>query len=208
MANNTFDSWSDVASYLTDNYTVVDEKDDGGSSKKSQSYGTLTEARAKVRGLLKEIRRVCSDAPWNMNGIIVDADIKVVSNSNGRIVINVPFRAKAYRQSISEIHPHYSFLPVLMDRGWTVNGVMGTTRDRASSYYGRPAWKTYRNKDGKKVAEWKSGRPSFMYFAGTHELESVINKFNKENAVRGMRAELQFTEEMLGWIPGHYIQSL
>lgn len=208
MSDDVFDSWAELGGYLKDNYIVEaddSESSDVGSSKNSgikkgsiskggkKNKATLrVTSREKTADLLKEIRHICAEAPWNLRGIINNEDIQIRDDFKGNIVVTVPFRNKAYKQNVSK--RHYSFIPVLMDRGWV------------TKYASIPGY-TPGTRQGKKELK-ESGRPTFAYFAGTHELTAAIDKFNRENASLGMRAQLEFTEDMLGWVPNHYITSL
>lgn len=200
MSDDAFDSWAELSGYLKDNYIVeaddsedsdVDSSKNSGIKKGNVSKGgkknkaTLRVAsREKTADLLKEIRHICANAPWNLRGIINNEDIQIRDDFKGNIVVTVPFRNKAYKQNLFK--HHYSFIPVLMDRGWVTKYAPGTRQGRIKA----------------------AGRPTFVYFAGTHELTVAIDKFNRENASLGMKAQLEFTEDMLGWVPDHYITSL
>ena len=189
--NNIFNSWGDLGDYLSENFDVVaDESSQSHSSIGSRSIVkrgkgtpdagtplsfTKTRIRRYAESLLKEVRRVCSESPWNMRGVIDNHDLWIDDDGAGHLTVIVPFRSTAYRSNINK--QHYSFLPVLMDKGWRNHKYLGPT----------------------------SPTPTFMSFTGTHELQSVIDKFNKEHAKMGMVASLEYQEEDLGWIPGKYI---
>ena len=224
MPKDSFDSWDAMADYFSSHYMVIQDPNQAPSRSKrgssiSKGKGTTgspltkVEIRNRVKELLSEIRAACSAPPWNLRGIISDATIKIEDQPDGSIVVTVPFNSKAYKQNIVKSQSHYSFIPILMSRGWSVHGAQ-ESYNPDPSYHGNATWEVKRHRDvyggtnNKKVAVWQYGRPSFEYFVGTGELDRIIENFNAKYAKDGFFAMLDYDEDTLGWIPGHYIKSL
>ena len=168
MDNLKFDSWEELKTWM--------KSDDveGVTSSTRKTTRPLTTARVRLQELLNEIRTICQTSPWNMKGVIYNADIRAQEFGNGKHVVYAPFRINAWRPSKWDWYD--SFIPVLMDRGWL--------------------WKDEKpNKKGRSF-------PTYQYFIGTHEIEAAISRFNAKNAALGFRAYFDVEDDSRVWPTG------
>lgn len=191
MSSSSFNSWGDLKKYCGDYIqqasTTVSSKGSNGSSSNTGYSGRArninkTKARQVANKLKSEIRAACSAPPWNIKNIF--DTLKVDSDENGRISVSMPFTNRAYLPSKFEKDRHYSFIPVLMDMGWTTKFASKNSITNGLT------------------------RPTFGHFEGTHAIKSIINSFNRTYAPHGYHAEFVYDESQLGWIPGQYIKGL
>lgn len=183
---NSFDNLNELKKYFRANYEVTDgisrnSTNIQGATQRRANNVTKIKARQVANKLEHNIRSACSAPPFNLHGIF--DQLKINTLENGVIVVTIPFTERAYKESKFESDRHYSFMPILIDKGWTT--------------------KFAKNKNFASVSS-----PTLAYFVGTGELTRIINSFNKAYAPHGYRATLEYDEGMLGWIPDQYIKSL
>lgn len=183
---HSFDNLNELKEYFRDNYEVTDgisrnSTNIQGANQRRVNSVTKTKARQVANKLQQNIRSACSAPPFNLHNIFDQLKIEILEN--GTIVVTIPFTKRAYKESKFKSDRHYSFIPILLDRGWTT--------------------KFAKNKNFRNVSY-----PTFAYFVGTGELTRIINSFNRAYASQGYRVVLEYDEGMLGWIPGQYIKSL
>lgn len=205
--DNKFNSFGDLGHFLLANQKTMTVGSISNSKTISKDKGDNAQlTRAKIRTitneLMSEIKTACSLPPWGLHNIFENGSLKITEFPNGNIQVTVPFTNASYKKSIAKKNAHYSFIPILMSRGWSVHGAQGD--GSPVEYQVTTHRKVYGGTSNKKVTVFSSGGPTFRYFAGTGELDRIINNFNAKYAPLGIRVTLDYSEDDLGWIPGHY----
>ena len=158
---------ANISSYYKENKEVAAEL--------TRSYVQNNDAHLKA--LAKELEAaIMSNAHsrWHFSGLF--ETMEIVVSDDGRIKVQIPFDGNsAYRPNKVKSQPHYSFLPVLADIGWSVHGY-------------------------NKVSRLNPDTPTFLYFGGDSFIRDAISEFNNKHASEGIVAEFVYTENDLGWL--------
>lgn len=191
MARQIYDTWDELLSDWEANPNITGSGTTGSRGSSSGSGSGVPspamshkELRGIVQELLREIRNACSSPPWHLHSIFYNNPMTITDNPDGSISVSVPFTEKSYRRNLFD--DHYSFIPLLMDQGWIVH------RETASKYPATAAL-TY---------------PTFERFVGTKAMQTVIDNFNAKYAPKGISAQLNYDDDSLGFVKGHYMTSL
>lgn len=166
----TAKTWDELAANISAYY----KEDSQAAAAIAKSY--IENNDDYLKQLAKELELAIlanAHSRWHFAGLFEMMEITYDDNS---IKVNIPFnKANTYRPNIVKSQPHYSFLPVLADMGWSVHG------------YNR-------------VSRLNPSAPTFWYFSGDSFIGDAISEFNHKHASEGIIADFVYTEDDLGWL--------
>ena len=166
----TAKTWDELAANISSYY----KEDSQAATAIAKSY--IENNDDHLKQLAKELESAIlanAHSRWHFTGLF---EMMEITYDNNLIKVNIPFnKATAYRPNIVKSQPHYSFLPVLADMGWSVHGY-------------------------NKVSRTNPNEPTFWYFSGDSFIGDAISEFNHKHASEGIIADFVYTEDDLGWL--------
>lgn len=167
----TAKTWDELAANISSYY----QKDKEATAELTQDY--IKSNDAYLKALAKELESAImanAHSRWHFAGLFEAMEVTV--SDDGQIKVQIPFNGdNAYRPNKVKSQPHYSFLPVLADMGWSVHGY-------------------------NKVSRLNPNAPTFLYFGGDSFIRDAISEFNSKHASEGIVADFIYTADDLGWL--------